>query len=96
MVTVGYYYQFLGEDSAELIRFEWHPERGTAGYPHLHIHGRSADRIITDRTHIPSGRVSLASVVRFAIEELGVRPLRPDWATVLAKEERTLPLDSGG
>jgi len=61
-----------------------------------HVHNQGAHPIITARTHIPSGRVSLASVVRFAIEELGVRPLRPDWATVLAKEERTLPLDSGG
>ena len=91
-----YHYHLLYEDGTELIRFEWHPYGALVRYPHVHVHGLDADRVITDRTHIPSGRVSLASVVRFAIEELGVRPLRPDWATVLAKEERTLPLDSGG
>jgi len=32
--------------------------------------------------------VSLEAVLRFAIEELGVQPLKPDWRAILAETER--------
>ncbi|HUG16929.1 MAG TPA: hypothetical protein VMM78_18115 [Thermomicrobiales bacterium] len=36
------------------------------------------------RAHIPTGQVFIDDVVRFAIADLGVEPLRSDWDSVLA------------
>ena len=51
--------------------------------PHLHVTSQAGTAAITRKQHIPTGRVSLESVVRFAIAELGVRPIRDDWGRVL-------------
>ncbi len=37
--------------------------------------------------HLPTGVVSLASIVRFLIEEIGVEPNRDDWDEVLRQIE---------
>lgn len=87
--TVSYWYEFSEQDSSELISFHWHPHRpGQPSFPHLHMESRFGSVVVLKRNHVPSGRVSFESVVRFAIEELGVRPLRPDWDAVLAIGEQ--------
>lgn len=80
-----YAYQILVRDGPELIAVHWHPGReDQPDFPHVQITGQAGMVSIQKRHHIPTGRVSLESVIRFAIEELGVRPLRPDWDRVLA------------
>lgn len=83
--SAGYSYQVREIEGSELIAFHWHPGREhQPDFPHVHITGQAGMVSIQKQHHIPTGRVSLESVVRFAIEELGVRPLRPDWDRLLA------------
>lgn len=82
--SVGYSYQIHRFDGEEVVAFHWHPGRTKqVQFPHLHLESRSDRPAISRGHHIPSGRVSIEAVVRFAIEELGVRPLRPDWLQLI-------------
>ncbi len=72
--SAGYWYQLRERNGAEVIACHWHPTgHGQVPFAHLHLAGQ-ADTVTIDRKrHVPTGRVSLEAVVRFAIEELGVR-----------------------
>lgn len=95
--TLEYWYQFSLDDERELFAFHWTPETTVAGqrsYPHLHI-GTAV--LATDppilpgqlhKRHIPTGRVTVESIVRFAIEELGVTPRIDTWREVLEAGQR--------
>ncbi|MDQ3693092.1 MAG: hypothetical protein M3464_05650 [Chloroflexota bacterium] len=84
IATKGYSYTLSQQDGREVIAFHWHPNnRGQADFPHIHVIHPLGASIIHRKQHIPTGRVSLESVVRFAIVELGARPVRPDWERVL-------------
>lgn len=95
--TVKYFYQFSTADGHEILNFQWTPEEGhlpgRKTFPHLHIGrgllgGRSAIFPATfHKKHVPTGHVSFTSIIRFAIEELGVPPLRDDWSAVLARSQ---------
>ncbi len=79
--TDRYSYTITGSDErTEMVSWHWHPE--TYHAPHVHVPS-------LDRHHIPSGRVTFESVVRFLIEDVGVGPARSDWATVLVQEEQS-------
>lgn len=92
--SLGYWYQIYQRDGSEVIAFHWHPEPpATVPFPHLHVDGRSAAPTFDRRRHVPTGRVSLEAVVRFAIAELDVRPLRDDWQRVLG--QGTAAFDAG-
>lgn len=58
--------------------------------PHLHVRGLTAPLALS-RAHFPTGRVAIEAVIRFAIAELGVRPLLPagTWQALLAETEQT-------
>lgn len=43
--------------------------------------------------HVPTGLISLSDVVRFAIEELRVRPRRSDWQAILDEASRRLAME---
>jgi hypothetical protein len=83
--TVAYYYTREDAGGAELLGFHWHPnERSAVIHPHLHVYpatGISHPDLL--KRHIPTGRVSLEAVFRYAIVELNVEPLRDDWVEVL-------------
>ena len=82
--VITYIYTLHAADDAVLVSYHWHPEgRSPIITPHRHL-GSSAvwQRILAD-AHLPTGVVTLADVVRVAIRDLGVRPLRQDWSTVL-------------
>lgn len=91
--TVEYWYLFALDDDREMLTFHWTPEvqpkSGQKTYPHIHVGEAllAPDTPIFPTTfhkkHVPSGRVSVESIVRFAIEELGVSPLKPDWSEIL-------------
>jgi hypothetical protein len=57
-----------------------------APHPHLHIHQPGAAGL-PRKAHYPSNRVSLESVIRTCISELGAAPLREDWDSILALNE---------
>jgi len=84
VVTVSYYYALEDANSRELFAFHWHPAGpSTITFPHLHL-GAGVAREQFTTFHIPTGRITLDKVLRFAITELGVRPLRQDWSAILA------------
>lgn len=83
-------------DGEESLAFHWTPSStgpNTVTVPHLRI----GPAIVAGQTapgprdlhkaHVPTGRVSLAAVVRLAIAEFGVAPLRADWERVLSAVE---------
>lgn len=57
--------------------------------PHLHVHVRTAP-IDLSKVRLPTGHVSLVAVIRMAITELGVEPLRADRHDVLERDERAV------
>ena len=87
---VGYWYEISHADERELLAYHWHP-RGVSPivWPHLHTSAPIAPIDLT-RAHLPTGPVLLPAVLRCALGDLGVRPLRPDWPAVLADAERAL------
>lgn len=77
--TRRYQYHLFTAAGAELVLFHWHPEPDKLR-PHTHAAGLSP---LTKRMHIPSGRVTVESILRFALTDLAVRPNRGDWPDVL-------------
>lgn len=100
-ITAGYVADLLDEEGRLIVGYHWHPSGGRGvDFPHLHvgrqfsrpefpsgIRGR-ADRLV--RAHLPTGPILLPVVLRLAIAELGVEPIRPDWAMVLDSAEAAL------
>ena len=92
--TIQYWYQFATMDGSKLFTWHWTPETRDPGqrrFPHLHIgsglvdpNGPFLPDTLSGR-HIPTGRVSIEAIVRFAIEELGAEPVRQDWDGVLTE-----------
>lgn len=57
--------------------------------PHAHVVSNAPDATIEEGVrgvHIPTGRVSFETIIRFMITEYGVRPIA-DWEAVLAENE---------
>jgi hypothetical protein len=82
--TVAYEYKLSrAEEGREMLSWHWHPSTGTP-FPHVHING-AAD--IGRKMHVPSGRVSIESVLRMLVAELGVPARREDWAAVVDEAE---------
>jgi hypothetical protein len=96
VTTTQYFYQLRTLDDVDIVGFHWTPNinrGGEVGWPHLHAGPAlvRADSPVAPKTahklHIPTGRVALESVLRFMIEELGVKPARNDWDAVLARTQ---------
>lgn len=88
--TTGYFYEILSE-KCELITFHWHPSgRSSEKYPHLHF-GKAAQVGFQQlqNCHIPTGRISLEEVLRFAITQLHAKPRTPRWDEILASSQTT-------
>ena len=85
--TAGYWYTLSAPDERELISYHWHPNAsGEISYPHVHLGPLAAvGHTQLARAHAPTGRVALEDVLRFAIQDLGVRSRRTDWDSVLAE-----------
>jgi len=80
--TVAYDYRLNRGDGAELLSWHWHPQTGLRS-PHLHVTIGPVPR----RAHLPTGRVSVESVLELLLGDLGVPARRPDWADVLGAAE---------
>lgn len=95
--TVRYSYSFESVEGQEILVFHWTPEASNSGertFPHLHV-GQGVLRQDQDqlarqfsKLHIPTDRVLIEWVVRFAIEELGVKPIVLNWQERLEAGQR--------
>lgn len=91
VTTRGYIYGVRESRTGDdVVGYHWHPRGSShARVPHLHV-GSAAitpDGVLTPKSHLPTARVTLESVIRLCIEEFGVEPLRPDWDQVLRDSE---------
>lgn len=92
--TNMYVYQVATRAEEELFAYHWTPEEDEYLYrvhPHLHIGAVSitGDAPIPNfpKLHLPTARVSLESIIRLLIEDLGVRPRRDAWREILTTSE---------
>ena len=78
--TEGYIYRLDDESGAEIMSYHWHPSMKYPKFPHLHLKkGAAVAREELKSSHIPTGRISIESVVEFLIKEFHVMPRYPDW-----------------
>jgi hypothetical protein len=83
--TVAYYYTLSDVDGPEILGYHWHPE-GMSHETAAHLHLGAAlklGRTGMMKAHLPTGHVQLPYILRLAIRDLGVRPLRSDWSEIL-------------
>ena len=81
----SYFYELLDSDGREILAYHWHP-RGNSpvATPHLHLEqGAQVGRPEVRDAHLPTGEVSLNAILRVLIDEMGVRPVRSDWDSIL-------------
>jgi hypothetical protein len=91
VLVTGYQYTFVRRDiDQELLAFHWHPHVAEKPFPHVHLEAGLDIRRDLVGIHVPTGPISLTDVVRFAIEELQVRPRRSDWQAILDEVGRRL------
>jgi hypothetical protein len=90
--VVAYQYTLLDADQREILAFHLHPEGPShVTTPHLHL-GAGAGQLRADlvAAHVPTGPVTLAAVVRLAVEGFAARPLRQQWDALLHRAELVL------
>jgi hypothetical protein len=93
ITTSSYAFKLLYTAHQRVVAYHWHPQpRNRVKVPHLHMPQHSTP-VDLSRAHLPTPRVSLEPVLRFAIEELGVVPLRRDWQSVLDESEQAFLRD---
>lgn len=90
---VTYFYGLATFEGREILTFHWNPVATGVSFPHLHV-GRAVVSDATEvlpktfhKVHVPTGFVPMASVIRLAITEFGVQPLRPNWQSILDEAE---------
>jgi hypothetical protein len=87
---VGYRYVLFNQDRREVLSFHWHPAGlSPVVTPHLHVGCRAGNTDLS-KVHLPTGPITLVDVIRCAITEFGVQPLRADWRAVLDRAEQPL------
>jgi hypothetical protein len=91
---IGYFYALTTVDGNEILSFHWNSQTidpDQRDFPHLHIGAINLDpgSLIRPGTfhkmHVPTGYITVEDVIRLAITELSVRPLRSDWEQVLER-----------
>lgn len=80
--TTAYRYHLLDGSDRELIGWHWHP--GTVTYPHVHVDAGPIHR----RVHVPTGRVSIESVLRMLVNDMDVPTIREDFREIFEDAER--------
>jgi hypothetical protein len=80
VTTTHWAYELKDRDLSWIVQYHWHPSlTPDIAFPHMH-HAKD-----TVRCHLPTGRVLLEDVLRFAVE-LGAEPVDHDkWADVSRK-----------
>jgi hypothetical protein len=85
----------IGDEAREIFGYHWHPQgRSWVTYPHLHFYGGAEiGRDEIRKAHFPTGRMAHEEVLRLAIKEFAIVPLRDHWEEIFnrtqaASEER--------
>lgn len=108
-LTIASYDYALREPQthAPLLSFHWHPEPlileggRSVSFPHLHIGSSILSERSISKMHLPTERIAFEDVVRLAIEEFDISPLRVDWRAILTRtrrefeQHRTWPTSGG-
>jgi len=85
-VSIVSYAYSLEDDAGAGLHYHWHPV-GTSEIksPHLHLKNSGCQIATTDlgKFHLPTGRIALEDVLRIAINDFGVTPLKDDWREVI-------------
>lgn len=90
MATTSYAYLVLDREQRIVAAYHWHPVGLSPEVtPHIHV-GCRTPVVDFARAHLPTGHLLLPTVLRAAIAELGVDPLRADWSAILERAERDL------
>lgn len=80
----SYAYEIQHAAGSMILAYHWHPAGvSPITFPHLHLGGVLAG-IDLSKAHLPTGHVSLQGILRFAVADLGVAPLRADWQAILS------------
>jgi len=93
--------ELFDRDGRELIAYHWDTVGASSvTTPHMHVGSTLAHPGVSKplrelvrrfgKAHLPTGYVTLAELLRVAITDLGVEPLRDDWQTVLGDAERVM------
>jgi hypothetical protein len=80
----GYFYtvfDWTEKEPKEIFSYQWHPDASVT-IPHVHF--KKGEERIT-RSHLPTGRVSIESIVEFLIRDMDVKPKRNDWEDVIVR-----------
>lgn len=93
VTTHGYSHELQESNGQAVISWHWHPDSRVQD-PHIHMGSTqlSDDAVISRRTHLPTDRVSLESVVRACIDEFGATPARDDYDKILSMNEGAFKL----
>jgi hypothetical protein len=81
VTTTAYRYHMV-QAGRDVVSWHWHPAGSSpVTWPHQHLGAAtvSSDGVITPRSHLPTGRITLEDVVHFMIADLGALPARDDW-----------------
>lgn len=82
--TRGYIYTVYdcqNDAPCEIVAYHWHPQSPITT-PHVHF---KSGGVHIGRAHLPTGRISIESVVEFLIRDLGVKPKRQDWEDIVTR-----------
>jgi hypothetical protein len=100
--TIGYSYRLLDEDhptADAAIRWEYQGDQSaTHGHCRHHVQFpakvtlkalESTDLVLDlNRSHTPTGFVTIEELIRFTIVELGTKPVGKNWPEILGESER--------
>lgn len=85
--STAYFYSLEEDGGKEILTYQWHPTK-TCMFPHIHLGSSSKLGSKTlNKLHIPTGRIALEQVLRLAVEELGVKPIKTGWSDILCKAQ---------
>jgi hypothetical protein len=90
VTTLSYNHSIKLPEDGEVISFHWNPDgKSDVKTPHMHIGTSQLKKwsVLDSKTHLPTGRISIEQVVRFAIEELGA-DRADDWKQKLSETEQ--------
>lgn len=81
-----YSYSLSLHGGPEVLAYHLHPLDADLPRYHLHL-GQGSGMLAPElvKAHLPSGPISVAEFLRFAIRDWKVRALRPDWRSVLER-----------
>ena len=89
ITTVKYFYIIWHHRPNErIIDWHYHKRQNNSFEAHLHIRddAQITNHYLVDK-HLPTGRVPIEDVIRFAIEETGITPRATNWKALLNQTE---------